>query len=98
MHARIGSYQFKPGQGPEVARRAEEGMIPIFQRATGFRGYVVVLTEGDSGYSISFWDTEPQATAATQAADDWVRANIAGMVESVQNHVGDVSFIRMAGQ
>ena len=39
-----------------------------------------------------------QATAATQAAADWVRANIAGMVESVQNHVGDVSFIRMAGQ
>lgn len=37
MYARIGYYQFKPDQGIEVARRAEEGMVPIFQQHAGFR-------------------------------------------------------------
>lgn len=98
MHARIAYYQFKPSQGPEVVRRAEEGMLPVFQRHPGFRGYVAVLTEGDTGYSISLWDSEQQATAAVQSAADWARENVAGLVASVQNHVGDVSFAHMAGK
>ena len=98
MHARIAYYRFKPGQGPEVARRAEEGMLPVFQRQPGFRGYIVVLTEGETGYSIRLWDSEQQASAAVRGAADWVKENVAGMVESVQNHVGDVSFAHLAGQ
>jgi heme-degrading monooxygenase HmoA len=96
MFARIAYYHFKAGQGPEVARRAEAGMLPIFERHDGFRGYAVVLTEGDTGYSLSFWDSEAQASAAVHAAADWVKENVAELVDSVQNHVGDVAFARLA--
>ena len=96
MHARVAQYTFRPGQGREVARRAEKGMLPIFQQRHGFRGYWVVLTDHDTGYSVSVWDSPAEATDAIQAAAKWVEENVADMIVSVQNHVGELAFARMA--
>jgi heme-degrading monooxygenase HmoA len=96
MHARVAYYQFKPGAAQEVARRAEEGMLPIFQRHAGFRGYSVILTGGDTAYSISVWENEQQAAEAVKAAGDWVKQNVADMLESVKNDVGEVAFAHLA--
>lgn len=96
MYARVAYYQFKPGGGREVVRRAEQGMLPIFRRHDGFRSYTTILTENDTGFSISMWDSEQQAADATQAASDWVRQNVANLIESVQNHVGEVGFTQSA--
>jgi heme-degrading monooxygenase HmoA len=98
MHARVACYQFQPGQGPEVARRAATGLLPIFARQPGFRSYTVFLTERDTGYSLSVWETPGQATAAVLAAAAWVTAHVARLVVAVQNHVGEVAFAQVAQQ
>jgi len=64
MHARVAYYQFKPGKGEEAAKKAEQGLLPIFRKHAGFHSYETVLTGGDTGYSISTWENEQQATEA----------------------------------
>lgn len=98
MHARVGYYQFKPGTAAEAARKAEQGLLPLYRQHAGFHSYEVVLTGGDTAYSISTWENEGQATEAVKAAGEWVKANLADQVVSVQNHVGEVAFSHRASQ
>jgi len=62
----------------------------------GFHSYETVLTGGDTGYSISTWENQQQATEAVKAGEAWVKANIADAVVSAQNHVGKVAFSHRA--
>ena len=96
MHARVAQYRFKPGQGPEVARRAEHGMLPLFQKHRGFRGYWVVLADNDVGFSVTIWDSEQQASDAVEAATTWVTTNVADMIVAVDNYVGELAFANLA--
>ena len=98
MHARIAYYQFKPGKAEEVARNAEEGMLPIFRKHAGFHSYQAIITGADTGYTISIWENEQQAAEAVQAAAGWVKENSADLVISVQNHVGRVVFSHRANE
>ncbi len=96
MHARVAQYRFKPGQGRDVARRAEHGLLPLFQAHRGFRGYWVILADDDLGFSITIWDSEQQASDAIQAAATWVTNNVADMIVSVDNYVGELAFARLS--
>jgi heme-degrading monooxygenase HmoA len=97
QHTRVAVYKFKPGSADEVIAKAEAGLLPIYRAQPGFVAYGVVKTGDDSGISISVWQTGDQAQAAVQTAGTWVAANIAALVESVQNHVGDLSFFSSSG-
>ena len=63
MHGRIATYRIS-GDPHELARKAEEGMLPIFQAQPGFRAYNLVVS-GDLLTSMSAWDTIEEAEAAT---------------------------------
>ena len=76
MHARIAKYSFS-GDGMEIARRAEEGMLPIFQATPGFKAYTIIET-GDEVFSFSAWESADAAEAGNAAAAEWVRANQIG--------------------
>ncbi|HVC34751.1 MAG TPA: antibiotic biosynthesis monooxygenase [Chloroflexota bacterium] len=95
-YARIAVYTFKPGQVDEVIRLAKEGMLPIFQRQPGYRRYHVIRTGDDSAISMSSWETKQVADAAVQKAADWVKANVADKIATVQNYVGEVAFSDVA--
>ncbi len=97
QHVRTALYTFKPGTTDEVIRRAQEGMLPTFRRQPGFVAYGVVKTGENSAISLSFWQSREQADAAVQVAASWVKDNIAEMVESVQNYVGDLAFLSSEG-
>ena len=75
MHGRIATYRIS-GDPHELARKAEEGMLPIFQAQPGFRAYNLALS-GDILTSMSAWDTVEEAEAATPAAASWIAENIA---------------------
>jgi heme-degrading monooxygenase HmoA len=92
MFARIASYQFKPGTATEVARKAGEGLAPIYRKHAGFHSYQVILTGTDTGYSVSTWESEAQARAAVNDAAAWVKANVAEQIVATENHVGSVAF------
>lgn len=91
-HVRIAVYTLKPGTVDEVIRRAQSGMLPLFRRQPGFVAYDVAKTGDDEGVSISTWDSAEQAQAAIQTAAGWVKENLADMVISVENHVGELGF------
>jgi quinol monooxygenase YgiN len=92
QHVRVAVYKFKQGTVDEVVRRAEAGLLPTFRNQPGFVAYGVVKTGNDEGVSLSVWETQQQAEKAVQVAATWVKDNIADMVESVQNHVGNLAF------
>ena len=88
MHGRIATYRIS-GDPHELARRAEEGMLPIFQAQPGFRAYNLVVS-GDLLTSMSAWDTIEEAEAATPAAASWIAENIADDIELVDVRYGEI--------
>jgi hypothetical protein len=88
MHGRIATYRIS-GDPHELARRAEEGMLPIFQAQPGFRAYNLVVS-GDLLTSMSAWDTIEEAEAATPAAASWIAENIADEIELVDVRYGEI--------
>ena len=96
QHTRIAVYKFKPGSADEVIAKAQAGLLAIYRAQPGFVAYGVVKTADDAGISLSVWETGDQAQAAVQTASTWVQSNIASLVESVQNHVGDLAFFSSA--
>ena len=99
QYARIGVYKAKPGSAltaDETIRRSQNGMLPIFRNQPGFAGYGLVKVGEDSVISISFWQTREQAEAAVQAIASWVKDNLAEMIETVRNYVGELSFFTAA--
>ena len=91
-HVRVAVYQIKPGTANEIVRRAQSGMLPIFRQQPGFVAYEGVVTGDNEVVSISTWDSAEQAQAAVQTAATWVRENLADMIVSVANHVGELGF------
>jgi quinol monooxygenase YgiN len=92
MHARIVIYKIKPGAMDAVLKKAETGLLPIFDQQAGYRSYQVVRTGDDSVVSFSTWDTEAHCRDAVKIAKKWVDENIAPDVVSAVTHLGPVLF------
>ena len=95
MHARIAKYTFT-GDVQELARTAEEGMLPIFQAQPGFKAYSVIDIGGKI-MSFSAWESAEAADAANAAAAEWVAENMAGTVELQATHIGEILFSTALG-
>jgi hypothetical protein len=87
-HMRISVYNVSRGSVQEVAKRAQEGMLPIFRQQPGLIAYEGVGVGPETIISLTTWQTVQQAEAATRQAADWVRQNIATMVQLQSNYVG----------
>jgi hypothetical protein len=88
MHGRIARYRIS-SDPHELARKAEEGMLPIFQAQPGFRAYNLAVSD-DMLISMSAWDTIEQAEAATPAAAKWIAENIADDIELIDVRYGEI--------
>jgi heme-degrading monooxygenase HmoA len=88
MHARIATYTYT-GDAIDIARQAEDGMLPIFQGQPGFKGYSLIDT-GDTVISITEWDSAESAERANVVSSEWVEANIADRVELKKAHIGEL--------
>ena len=75
MHGRIARYRIS-GDPHELARRAEEGMLPVFEAQPGFTAYILAIS-GDTLTSMSAWDTIEDAEAASPTAATWIAENMA---------------------
>jgi heme-degrading monooxygenase HmoA len=89
-HGRVAVYKFKPGAVDQVIEKARSGFLPLLQGQPGFVRYVVVNTADDTGVSYSGWRSKEQADAAVASAAHWVEQNLADLVVSVENHVGEM--------
>ena len=88
MHARLARYTFS-GNAQEIARKAEEGALPIFKSLPGFKAYTIIESD-DEVFSFTAWETAEQAEAANIAVADWVSENLAGDVQLTESRFGEV--------
>ena len=80
MVGRLATYNVS-GDARDLARRAEEGILPIFRTQPGFQGYTVSLGDDGQIYSMSAWDTRGDAEAGSEAAAEYVAQHMAGELE-----------------
>jgi hypothetical protein len=88
MHARFARYTFS-GDAQEIARKAEEGALPIFKSLPGFKAYTIAESDGEL-FSFTVWETADQAEAANIAVADWVAENLAGEVQLTESRFGEI--------
>ena len=95
MIARMATYRAS-GNPNDLARRAEEGILPLFKEQHGFRSYSVAI-DGNDVLSLSVWDTRADAEAGSELAADFVRTNMAGELELTEKRFAEVAFSTTLG-
>ena len=95
MHGRVAIYKFS-GNGHELARRAESGLMPIFKAQPGFKAYSVLESDGMI-ISFSAWDSAASAETANSMAADWVAENMSDDMELERSTVGEILFSTTLG-
>jgi heme-degrading monooxygenase HmoA len=95
MHTRVARYGYT-GDPHDLARRAEEGMLPAFQSQPGFKGYTLVETGGEV-ISITSWDSAESAEQASSLAVEWIAENMAGEIELTDVATGEILFSTVLG-
>jgi heme-degrading monooxygenase HmoA len=88
MHGRMAKYTYT-GDAQELARTAEEGILPIFQGMPGFKSYSIVANE-DALISFSAWESAEDAEEANKAIASWVAENMADKVELIETQIGEI--------
>lgn len=88
MHGRFARYGVT-GDVAEIARQAEDGMLPIFQAQPGFKAYSLLESDGEI-LSFSAWESAEGAEAANMAAADWIAKNIADRIQLKETKIGEV--------
>jgi heme-degrading monooxygenase HmoA len=88
MHARIARYTFS-GDAEDLARQAEEGMLPIFQAQPGFKAYSIIESD-DEIFSFSAWESAEAAGAANKVSASWVAENLADKIELKEARIGEI--------
>lgn len=88
MHGRFARYTYT-GDARELARRAEEGMLPVFQAQPGFVSYAIIESDGEI-ISFSGWKSLEDAEAASAAAAGWVAENMAADLELKEARHGEI--------
>ncbi len=95
MYARTAIYSFT-GDAHDLGKRAEEGILPIFEDQEGFRAYSVAAGDGQI-LSMSVWDSREAAEAGNEAASAWVAEHMAGEIELVEIRYAEVLFSTSLG-
>jgi hypothetical protein len=103
MVARMTTYRFRVDPH-ELARKAEEGLLPLFRQQPGFRSYSLFadgseVQRGPRGVgapqvrqiiAVTGWDSQAEAKAGIDAAWEWVRENMGDEVEWTDTQFVDV--------
>lgn len=78
MYASIREYRTK--DNAEVARRAQEGFIPLVREVPGFSAYYMVDAD-DKFFTITVAEDERGVEASVSRAREWVQENAADLIE-----------------
>jgi hypothetical protein len=82
MYAAIRRYKTKPGSPmSDVARRAQEGFVPIVSGLPGFVAYYGVVAENNVVVTVSIFEDQAGEEESTRRAAEWVKQNLAEFIE-----------------
>ncbi len=96
MHGRMAKYTVSSGDVHELARTAEDGMLPIFKSQPGFKAYSL-MESGNEIISFSAWESAEDAEAANKAAASWIAENLAGQIALEEAGIGEILFSTTLG-
>ena len=96
MIARIATYSFT-GDGQDLGRRAEAGILPILKAQPGFKSYAVAIGEGKV-FSSSAWESREQAENGSAAVASWVADNMAEISLDGDVHYAEIAFSTALGE
>jgi heme-degrading monooxygenase HmoA len=91
----MATYSFS-GDAHDLGRRAEEGILPLLKSQPGFKSYSVAIGDGEV-LSISAWDTRDDAEAGSEVVASWVAENMAGELDLIKVHYGEIMFSTTLG-
>ena len=81
MYIAVRRYKANPGTVDEIATRVQSGFIPIVSKAPGFVAYHLIDGGNDVVVSVSIFEDRAGADESTRLAADWVRQNLASMLQ-----------------
>jgi heme-degrading monooxygenase HmoA len=76
MFTSIRKYRVRHGSAEELARRVQEGFLPLLRQMPGFRSYYLLDGGPDVLITISRFDSADAAFASNEKAANWVRNNV----------------------
>ena len=83
MYVSIRRYLVHPNDVPEIAKRVREGFAPIVKKLPGFVSYQLLDAGDGLVASISTFDTEQGANQSNEAALEWSRKNLTGLISGI---------------
>lgn len=86
MHGRMAKYTVS-GDVHELARTAEDGMLPIIKSQPGFKASSL-MESGNEIISFSAWESAEDAEAASTSAASWIAENLAGQITLEEAGIG----------
>jgi hypothetical protein len=91
MYAAIRIYQADSSAAEEIARRAQESLVPQLKAIPGFRVYALVHAGGDRYVSVSSFEDRAGAEESSRLGPAWVRENVAQYLHGAPEIIeGDV--------
>ncbi|HET7881491.1 MAG TPA: antibiotic biosynthesis monooxygenase family protein [Acetobacteraceae bacterium] len=76
MFTTIRKYKVRKGSVATLARRVQEGFVPLVRQMPGFKSYYLIDGGPDELTTISMFETADAALASNEKAADWVRNNV----------------------
>lgn len=90
MFAAVRRYHVKPGRIAEVARRVQDGLVPVLTRERGFISYHAIDAGGNVALGVGMYQDRRSAEAANETATTWVKENLAELLGPGEVTVGRV--------
>jgi heme-degrading monooxygenase HmoA len=91
----MATYSFT-GDADEIARRAEEGILPLLRSQPGFKSYTVAVGD-DEVFSMSAWDSRADAEAGSEVVAAWVAENLANELTVKEVRYAEIKFSTTLG-
>jgi hypothetical protein len=76
MFTIIRKFALTRGSVGEVARRVQDGFVPLLRELPGFREYFLLEGGPDVLISIRVFDSADEALASNEPAANWIRNNV----------------------
>jgi hypothetical protein len=92
-YVRIAKYTINRGTFQEIADLAKRGLLPKFQKQTGFVRYGLADMGDKICLSFSIWSTREDALGAETVATNWVGENLGDKVMLRTSHVGNLAVL-----
>jgi heme-degrading monooxygenase HmoA len=83
MFVSVRKYRVTADSAEELARRVQEGFVPLVRQLRGFRSYYLLDGGPDVLITISMFDSADDALVSNETAAEWVRDNVLGSVKGL---------------